>query len=174
MNTVQYLALIFFAYTLIKAIFFTDRSPIPETSGSVHKIASAAQLRALLASTTYVVVDFYADWCPPCRAMAPVFSQLADAHAVAGRLAFAKVNVDHVKDVAAQFNVTAMPTFVFFRDGLAQGVDVDVDGVGAARSSVVRTGGGLLVERVRGADKVAVETVVRALAAEVGGIAEKE
>ncbi|KAI3339429.1 thioredoxin-like protein [Ustulina deusta] len=171
MNTVQYLALIFFAYTLIKAIFFTDRSPIPETSGSVHKIASAAQLRALLASTTYVVVDFYADWCPPCRAIAPVFSQLADAHAVAGRLAFAKVNVDHVKDVAAQFNVTAMPTFVFFRDGLAQGVDVD--GVGAARPSVVRTGGGL-VERVRGADKVAVETVVRALAGEVGGTAGKE
>ncbi len=40
---------------------FADRSPIPETSGKVHKVANAAELDALLASTTHVVVDFYAD-----------------------------------------------------------------------------------------------------------------
>ncbi|KAI1295283.1 thioredoxin-like protein [Xylaria venustula] len=170
MSSFQYIALAFIAYILIKSIFFTDRTPIPETSGNVNKITSSAQLRKLLASTKYVVVDFYADWCPPCRAIAPIFSKLADEHAVVSKLAFAKVNVDHVKDVAGQFSVTAMPTFVFFRDGLPQGVSVD--GVGA-RSSVVRTPDGL-VERVRGADKGAIETVVKTLALEVGGAAEKE
>ncbi|KAI1419507.1 thioredoxin-like protein [Xylaria sp. FL1777] len=170
MNTVQYLVLAFFAYILIKAIFFTDRSPIPETSGNVHKITSATQLRALLASTKYVVVDFYADWCPPCRAIAPIFSKLADEHAVKGRLAFAKVNVDHVKDVATLFDVTAMPTFVFFRGGLPKGVAV---GGMSARPSVVYTEDGL-VDRVRGADKIAIETVVKTLAREFGDAAENK
>ncbi|TGJ82322.1 hypothetical protein E0Z10_g6446 [Xylaria hypoxylon] len=169
METVYYLILAFLAYTFIKAIFFTDRSPIPETSGNVYKVSSLAELRALLASTTYVAVDFYADWCPPCRAIAPVFSQLADSHAVKGQLAFAKVNVDHVKDVAGEYGVSAMPTFVFFRKGEP---GVDVGGVGS-RSSVVATRGGL-VERVRGADKIAIETVVKSLAAEVGGAVAKE
>ncbi|KAI0534879.1 thioredoxin-like protein [Xylaria digitata] len=168
MDTVYYLILAFLAYQFIKAIFFTDRSPIPETSGNVHKVTSPAELRALLASTTYVAVDFYADWCPPCRAIAPVFSQLADSHAAKGQLAFAKVNVDHVKDVAGEFGVTAMPTFVFFRKGLP---GVDVGGLGG-RSSVVSTQAGL-VERVRGADKVAIETVVKSLAAKVVGAAAK-
>ncbi|KAH8158764.1 hypothetical protein CIB48_g9481 [Xylaria polymorpha] len=117
METVYYIILAFLSFSIIKAIFFTDRSPIPETSGNVFKITEAAQLRALLSSTTHVVVDFYADWCPPCRAIAPIFSKLADNHSSDGKLAFAKVNVDHVNNIAKQYNVTAMPTFMFFQDG---------------------------------------------------------
>lgn len=106
------------------------------------------------------MVDFYADWCPPCRAIAPVFSKLADENASKGKLAFAKVNVDHVKDVAGRYSVSAMPTFVFFQDGAPKGVAVDsVKG----RPSVGLTDGGL-IDRVRGADKVALEGVILALA----------
>ena len=105
-------------------------------------------------------MDFYADWCPPCRAIAPVFSKLADEHASKGALAFAKVNVDHVKDIAGRYSVSAMPTFVFFSGEAANGVAVD--GL-QGRGSVVLTPHGL-VDRVRGADKVALETVVKALA----------
>ncbi|KAJ2997970.1 hypothetical protein NUW58_g469 [Xylaria curta] len=148
------------------ALFFTDRSPIPETSGKVYKIAEAAELRSVLSSTTYVVVDFYADWCPPCRAIAPIFSKLADDHASNGQLAFAKVNVDHVKNIAAQYNVTAMPTFMFFQNGVPKGVDVE--GL-RSRQSVVLTDDGL-VEKVRGADKPALEAVVHALARKIGGV----
>lgn len=142
-----------------KAIF-ADRSPIPETSGEVFKITQAAELDAVLSSTTHVVVDFYADWCPPCRAIAPIFSKLADAHSKKGKLAFAKVNVDHVKDVSGRYGVSAMPTFVIFQKGVPKGVPVkSIEG----RQSVVVSGDGL-VERVRGADRLALEAVVQALA----------
>ena len=137
---------------------FTDRSPIPETSGEVHKVTSAAELDALLSSTKHVVVDFYADWCPPCRAIAPIFSKLADSHSSNGRLAFVKVNVDHVNDVAGRYNVSAMPTFVFFQDGVPKGVSVE--GI-KGRSTVSVTDDGL-VDRVRGADRAALEAVVQA------------
>jgi thioredoxin 1 len=130
----------------------------------VYRIAEAAELRALLSSTTHVVVDFYADWCPPCRAIAPIFSKLADTHSADGRLAFAKVNVDHVNNVAKQYDVTAMPSFVFFENGVSKGVAVE--GL-RARQSVSLTDDGL-VDRIRGADKPALEAVVEALATKVG------
>ncbi|KAI0023500.1 thioredoxin-like protein [Xylariomycetidae sp. FL0641] len=82
-----------------------------------HHIGTAAELDALFRSTTYVAVDFFADWCPPCKAIAPHFASLAAAHSLPGRLAFAKVNVDRVPDAARVHGVTAMPTFLFFKDG---------------------------------------------------------
>jgi len=131
----------------------------------VRKIATAAEFDSLVASTTHVVVDFYADWCPPCRAIAPVFSELADKHASNGHLAFAKLNVDHVGHVAKRYGVSAMPTFMFFENGAPKGVAVD--GLGA-RPSVPLTADGL-VDRVRGADRGALQAVVQAVAAGLGG-----
>jgi thioredoxin 1 len=84
---------------------------------SLHHIESADQLDSLLSSNTYVAVDFYADWCPPCKAIAPIYQSLADKHGADSYLAFAKVNVDNVNDVAARYGITAMPTFLFFKDG---------------------------------------------------------
>ncbi|KAI2643585.1 thioredoxin-like protein [Xylaria nigripes] len=83
----------------------------------IQHITSNAELDALFSSTTYVAVDFYADWCPPCKAIAPIYENLATRHAVDGVLAFAKVNVDHVQDVARIHGITAMPTFMFFKEG---------------------------------------------------------
>ncbi|KAI1194171.1 thioredoxin-like protein [Nemania serpens] len=163
MDTIYYILIAFLVFSVIKSIFFTDRSPIPETSGNVYKIAETAELRGLLSSTTHVVVDFYADWCPPCRVIAPIFSKLADDHSSKGHLAFAKVNVDHVKDVASQYGVTAMPTFMFFQNGVPKGVAVE--GM-KSRPSVSLSDDGL-VDMVRGADKAALEAVVQALARSV-------
>lgn len=123
---------------------------------------------ALFSSHTHVVVDFYADWCPPCRAIAPVFSKLADQHTSKGHLAFAKVNVDQVKSVSARFGVSAMPTFMFFENGVSKGVAVE--GI-KSRPSVTLTDDGL-VDKVRGADQVALDAMVKALASKEKGTAQ--
>lgn len=151
--------------TPVQALF-RDNSPIPETSGNVHKITKAAELDALLKSTSNVVVDFYADWCPPCRSIAPIFSKLADKHALKGHLAFAKVNVDHVNDVAGRYGVSAMPTFVFFEGAKPTPVQAKL----AKQSpSVVLVDGG--VERIRGADPMSLTAVTVALYDKVKGAA---
>ncbi|KAM4058687.1 thioredoxin domain-containing protein [Hirsutella rhossiliensis] len=92
---------------------------------TIHHINSADELTALLQNTTYVAVDFYADWCPPCKAIAPVFESLAAKHAKPQFLAFAKVNVDHVASVAQTYHITAMPTFLFLKDGKQVAVNGD-------------------------------------------------
>ncbi|KAK3897712.1 thioredoxin [Staphylotrichum tortipilum] len=155
------------AIFLIIRKFFSERNPIPETSPKVHKITTPAELDTLLSSTRLVLVDFYADWCPPCRAIAPIFSALADGHAAPGKLAFAKVNVDHIDTaVSGKYGVTAMPTFVVFRDGQPGGVAVE--GLKIRGRSSVLVGEGGKVERIKGADQEALVAVVRALVEEGG------
>lgn len=116
----------------------------------IQHITSPDQLQSLFASTTYVAVDFFADWCPPCKAIAPVWESLAKQHSVPGILAFAKVNVDHVQEIAATYQITAMPTFLFFKDGK----QVAVNGQAV----------------VRGADA----RVLKAAADKLGGLAKKK
>ncbi|KAL7931336.1 thioredoxin-like protein [Trichoderma chlorosporum] len=100
-------------------------------AANIHHIESSAQLEELFASTTYVALDFYADWCPPCKAIAPLYQTLADKHSADNQLAFAKVNVDHVQEVAAKYGITAMPTFLFFK----QGEQVAVNGEAAIQGA---------------------------------------
>ena len=81
---------------------------------TVTEITTEAQLDQLIAANKLVVIDFYADWCGPCKAFAPTFHTLADA---TPGVAFVKVNVDNLEEVAARFEISAMPTFVFLKDG---------------------------------------------------------
>ncbi|NLC59202.1 MAG: thioredoxin [Armatimonadetes bacterium] len=66
-------------------------------------------------STLPVVVDFWAPWCGPCRAMAPVLEQFAQEKA--GEVKVAKVNVDEAAGVAGQYGVMSIPTFLVFKGG---------------------------------------------------------
>ena len=68
-----------------------------------------------LAAPGVLVVDFWADWCMPCKMMAPVVDQLAEQYD--GRIVVGKVNIDEEPDLAARYDVRSIPTILFFKDG---------------------------------------------------------
>jgi thioredoxin 1 len=68
-----------------------------------------------LKSATPVLVDFWAEWCGPCKMIAPVLDELAGEYQ--GKVKVAKVNVDEQQGLAAQFKVTAIPTLLVIKDG---------------------------------------------------------
>src|ERR1700754_2357300 len=69
----------------------------------------------IIASKTPVLVDFYADWCGPCKAMSPVIKEVADL--VKGKARVIKVNIDKEEADTMKYHVSAVPTFIIFKNG---------------------------------------------------------
>ena len=86
---------------------------------------------ALAAARGLVMVDFWAAWCGPCRAIAPVLEQIAEASE--GRVTLMKVNVDENPGLAARYGVRSIPTILFVKEGA-----VVERVVGAARKAVLQ------------------------------------
>lgn len=68
-------------------------------------------------NTGVTVVDFRADWCPPCKMMDPILTSLSAADAYGQRVKFTSINVDHDQEMAARFEVQGIPTFLIKKDG---------------------------------------------------------
>jgi len=69
----------------------------------------------VMKSPTPVLIDFYAQWCGPCKMMAPVIDEVAREYA--GKIKVVKVDVDEAQQTTAAFGINAMPTFVIVKDG---------------------------------------------------------
>jgi thioredoxin 1 len=85
------------------------------TSRQARQVTDATFDAEVLAQTGLVMVDFGADWCPPCRLIAPVVDRLAIEYE--GRARIATLDVDANPASMARFNVRSLPTLLFFRDG---------------------------------------------------------
>ncbi|TRY67075.1 hypothetical protein TCAL_03457 [Tigriopus californicus] len=81
----------------------------------VQQIADMDELRTQLtnAGDKLVVIDFYATWCGPCKMIAPQIEEMASTM---DDVVFLKVDVDEAEEVAAEYNVTAMPTFILIKN----------------------------------------------------------
>ena len=69
----------------------------------------------VISSSTPVLVDFWAEWCAPCRALAPVVEKIAEANT--GRLKVGKLNVDENPETAQEYGIQGIPTLLLFKEG---------------------------------------------------------
>ena len=69
----------------------------------------------VISADKLAIVDLYATWCAPCKALAPVLEELADKYA--DKIKVVKVNVDEEESIAAKFGIASIPTVIFFKNG---------------------------------------------------------
>ena len=93
---------------------------------AVRAITTVLEMRSVISQPKLTVVDFFATWCGPCKMIAP---QLNDMAAKKPNVNFLKVDVDQAQELAAEYQISAMPTFMCFKDGQKvgelQGADIN-------------------------------------------------
>ncbi len=96
----------------------------PSTVNEIKAIETMASFNDIINGNTPVLVDFYADWCAPCKMMAPIMQQVSKD--LEGKVKVIKVNVDKNEDAARKYQIRSIPTMILFKNGKAvwQGVGV--------------------------------------------------
>ncbi|HVK12382.1 MAG TPA: thioredoxin [Gemmataceae bacterium] len=85
------------------------------SSPNVHEFSTDNWQQEVLESDLPVLVDFWAPWCGPCRALSPIVDKLADQFA--GQVKIGKLNIDENGEVAAQFGINSIPRLLVFKKG---------------------------------------------------------
>ena len=81
----------------------------------IKHLSDASFEADVLKSATPVLVDYWAEWCGPCKMIAPILDEVASAYQ--GKLTIAKMNVDENREVPAKFGIRGIPTLMLFKDG---------------------------------------------------------
>ena len=90
-------------------------SRITYMSDLIAHLSEATFEETIQSADKPVLVDFWAEWCGPCKAIAPILEEIADEHQEI--LSIAKLNVDDVPQIAQRFEVMSIPTLILFEDG---------------------------------------------------------
>lgn len=88
----------------------------------MKEINSAGFSQEVLQSELPVLVDFFAEWCGPCRMLAPVMQELSEKYE--GKVKFVKLNVDQAPELASSFGINSIPALLYFRNGQVKGSSV--------------------------------------------------
>ena len=84
-------------------------------SANVITITESNFDQEVLKSTTPVVLDFWADWCPPCKMLSPILDEIANEKN--GAVKIGKIDVEENHELSARFKIKALPTLIFFKNG---------------------------------------------------------
>jgi thioredoxin 1 len=82
---------------------------------TLPRLTSADFEKEILKAQTPAVVDFYADWCGPCRMVSPIIEQLSKEYE--GKVKFAKLNTDENPEIAMKYGIMSIPTIMVFKNG---------------------------------------------------------
>lgn len=88
----------------------------------MKEISSAVFAQEVLQSELPVLVDFFAEWCGPCRMLAPVMQELSEKYA--GKVKMVKLNVDRAPELASSFGINSIPALLYFKNGQVKGSSV--------------------------------------------------